>query len=80
MRGESLTFLRTHEGQVADPVIEAHNCCLNLEGPAMVATPRFVGQSLYTLRQKPLDPFVDKATAYADRGSHVGDRYPIGDE
>ena len=44
------------------------------------ATTRFVGQSLYTLLQKPLYPFVDKAPANADCGSHVGDRYPIGDE
>ena len=47
---------------------------------APVATTRFVGQSLYTLLQKPLDPFVDKAPANADGGRHVGDGYPIGDE
>ena len=44
------------------------------------ATTRFVGQSLYTLLQKPLYPFVDKAPVNADGGRHVGDGYPIGDE
>ena len=30
--------------------------------PAAVATARFVGQSLYALRQKPLHPLIDKTT------------------
>jgi hypothetical protein len=44
------------------------------------ATTTFIGQSLYPLRQKPPDPFVDKAPAHANSGRHVGERDPIGDE
>jgi hypothetical protein len=44
------------------------------------ARARFVDQSLYALGQKPLYPFVDKATADPDGGGHVGNRHPIGDE
>jgi hypothetical protein len=41
---------------------------------------RLVGQSLHTLRQKPLRPFVDKAAADPDRGSNIADRPPLRQE
>jgi hypothetical protein len=47
---------------------------------AVRARARFVDQSRHALRQKPLHPFVDKATADPDGGGHVGNRLPIGDE
>jgi len=47
---------------------------------APMTTPWLVNQALYTLLQKPLRPFIDKAAADPDRGSNVGDRYAIGQE
>jgi hypothetical protein len=41
---------------------------------------RSVHQARDALRQKPLRPFVDKATADPDRRGNGGDRSPLGEE
>jgi hypothetical protein len=42
-----------------------------------VTTARFIYQPLHALREKPLHPFVDMATAQSDCRSNVSDRHPV---
>jgi hypothetical protein len=48
--------------------------------PAAAATARFVGQSLYTLRQKSLHPLIDKTTVDPDHRRNVSDRHAVSQE
>src|SRR5262244_283387 len=55
-------------------------CPSRLARPTPVTTTLFICQPLQALLQKPLRPFVDKATANPDRGGNVGNRHAISHE
>ena len=53
-------------------------CEARLAPPATSAAAGLVGQPLQAPVQKPLEPFIDKAAADADRGGNLSKRHPIG--
>jgi len=50
------------------------------QSPPAAATARFVGQSLYALRQKPLHPLIDKTTADPNYRRYVRNRHAVSQE
>jgi hypothetical protein len=67
MRGASLIFLGAHEGQVADPVIEAFLCCPH-PGPWMdIPTLHRLSQTMHPAQGRSDGRVVERSGAHSHK-------------